>query len=99
MDYFDQFIAVIRATCRRTRISCQYGRDGWLRITFILTRQSIPSGLVGMTGSFDLASQGCKTHQSTSIGTFFPTQVGATGLELSFDENGRARFRLMLGSF
>ena len=50
-------------------------------------------------GRFDLGSQGWKTHQSTSIATFFPTQVGATGLELSFDENGKARFRLMLGSF
>ncbi len=50
-------------------------------------------------GRFDLGSQGWKTHQTTSIATFFPTQLGATGLELSFDENGRARFRLMLGSF
>jgi NTE family protein len=50
-------------------------------------------------GRFDLGSQGWETHQSTSIAAFFPTQVGATGLELSFDENGKARFRLMLGSF
>jgi NTE family protein len=50
-------------------------------------------------GRFDLGSQGWKTHQSMSIATFFPTKVGATGLELSFDENGKARFRLMLGSF
>ena len=50
-------------------------------------------------GRFDLGSSGWSTHQSTSIAAFFPTQVGATGLELSFDENGRARFRLMLGSF
>ena len=50
-------------------------------------------------GRFDMGSQGWKTHQSSSIATFFPTQVGATALELSFDENGKARFRLMLGSF
>ncbi len=50
-------------------------------------------------GRFDLGSQGWHTHQSTSIGVFFPTQVGATGLQLSFDEQGKARFRLMLGSF
>ncbi len=50
-------------------------------------------------GRFDAGSAGWSTHQSASIGAFFPTQVGATGFELSFDENGRARFRLMLGSF
>jgi NTE family protein len=50
-------------------------------------------------GRFDAGSAGWGTHQSASIGAFFPTQVGATGFELSFDENGRARFRLMLGSF
>jgi hypothetical protein len=50
-------------------------------------------------GGFDMGSRGWTTHQSTSLGVFFPTQVGATGLQLSFDEAGRARFRLMLGSF
>ncbi len=50
-------------------------------------------------GRFDAGSAGWSTHQSASIGAFFPTQVGATGIELSFDENGKARFRLMLGSF
>jgi hypothetical protein len=50
-------------------------------------------------GRFDLGSQGWQTHQSSSIGLFFPTQVGATGFQLSFDEEGKARFRLMLGSF
>jgi hypothetical protein len=49
--------------------------------------------------SVDLGSEGWKTHQSTCIATFFPIQFGATGQELSFDENGKARFRLMLGSF
>jgi NTE family protein len=50
-------------------------------------------------GRFDAGSAGWSTHQSASIGTFFPTQVGATGFQLSFDEKGKARFRLMLGSF
>jgi NTE family protein len=50
-------------------------------------------------GRFDAGSAGWNTHQSASIGAFFPTQVGATGFEVSFDENGKARFRLMLGSF
>jgi NTE family protein len=51
------------------------------------------------TGRFDMGYRGWTTHQSASLGVFFPTQVGATGLQLSFDEVGRARFRLMLGSF
>ncbi len=50
-------------------------------------------------GRFDMGSRGWSTHQSASLGVFFPTQVGATGLQISFDEAGRARFRLMLGSF
>jgi NTE family protein len=50
-------------------------------------------------GRFDAGSAGWSTHQSTSIGAFFPTQVGATEFQLSFDEKGKARFRLMLGSF
>jgi hypothetical protein len=50
-------------------------------------------------GRFDMGSRGWQTHQSSSVAILFPTQVGASGLQLSFDENGRARFRLMLGSF
>lgn len=50
-------------------------------------------------GRFDMGYRGWTTHQSTSLGVFFPTQIGATGLQLNFDEAGRARFRLMLGSF
>lgn len=50
-------------------------------------------------GRFDLGSQGWQTHQSTSTGIFFPTPVGAAVLSLSFDEAGKARFRLMFGSF
>lgn len=50
-------------------------------------------------GRFGMGSRGWTTHQSTSLGVLFPTQVGATALQVSFDEAGRARFRLMLGSF
>lgn len=50
-------------------------------------------------GRFDMGSRGWQTHQSTSTGLFFPTPLGAAGFSLSFDEAGKARFRLMLGSF
>ncbi|MGO8760090.1 MAG: patatin-like phospholipase family protein [Terracidiphilus sp.] len=50
-------------------------------------------------GRFDSVTQGWTTHQSTSAGAFFHTPVGAAGLLLSFDEDGKARLRLMLGSF
>jgi NTE family protein len=50
-------------------------------------------------GRFDAGSAGWSTHQSASAAAIFPTQLGATGLQVSFDENGKARFRLMLGSF
>jgi NTE family protein len=49
-------------------------------------------------GRFDLGAQGWKTHQSTSGGLFFPTPIGIGGISVSFDENGKARFRLLLGS-
>jgi len=45
----------------------------------------------------DLGSQGWTTHQSTSAGVFVPTPVGAAGVALSFDETGKARFRLLFG--
>jgi len=48
-------------------------------------------------GRFDLGSQGWQTHQSTSSALFFPTPIGAFGLTLSFDEAGKARWRLSLG--
>lgn len=51
------------------------------------------------TGRFDMGARGWQTHESSSAGIFFPTKVGATGLGLSFDENGKARFRVTLGSF
>ena len=47
----------------------------------------------------DLGEQGWQTRQSTSVGMFAPTPLGVTGLILSFNEKGEARFRLSLGSF
>jgi NTE family protein len=49
-------------------------------------------------GRLDLGSQGWQTHQSTSSGIFFPTPLGAVGFAISFDEKGKARFRVNLGS-
>jgi NTE family protein len=49
-------------------------------------------------GRLDLGSPGWQTHQSTSSGLFFPTPLGAAGLAVSFNEAGKARFRLSLGS-
>jgi hypothetical protein len=49
-------------------------------------------------GRFDRGSQGWDTHQSASAGLFFPTALGALGTTISFDENGKARWRLLLGS-
>lgn len=47
----------------------------------------------------DLGSQGWQTHQSTSIGIFIPSPIGTAGFTVSFNENGKARGRLVLGSF
>jgi NTE family protein len=47
----------------------------------------------------DLGSQGWHTYQSTSIGVFIPSPIGTAGFTLSFDGNGKARGRLLLGSF
>jgi NTE family protein len=49
-------------------------------------------------GRLDLGAPGWQTHQSTSSGIFFPTPLGAAGLAVSFNEAGKARFRLSLGS-
>jgi NTE family protein len=107
MDYFDQFIAGDQGNMPAFRYQ-EFHADtlvtagsGMILHPWRIPHVSSHPGLAVWyeAGRFDLGSQGWKTHQSTSIGTFFPTQVGATGLELSFDENGRARFRLMLGSF
>jgi NTE family protein len=50
-------------------------------------------------GRLDLGSSGWQTHQSSAVGLFFPTPVGALGATVAFKEDGRARFRLSLGSF
>jgi NTE family protein len=50
-------------------------------------------------GRLDLGSQGWRTAQSTSLAVLTPTPAGLTGLTISFDERGRARVRLSLGSF
>jgi NTE family protein len=107
MDYFDQFIAGDQGNMAAFRYQ-EFHANTLVTAGsgIILHPHSIPhvSSHPGLAiwyeaGRFDQGSQGWRTHQSTSIATFFPTQVGATGLELSFDENGKARFRLMLGSF
>jgi NTE family protein len=49
-------------------------------------------------GRLDLGAPGWQTHQSTSSGIFFPTPLGAAILGVSFNESGKARFRLSLGS-
>lgn len=50
-------------------------------------------------GGFDLGSAGWQTHQSTSAGVFVPTPLGAAGVTVSVDESGKARFRVLIGSF
>jgi NTE family protein len=50
-------------------------------------------------GRFDLGSEGWQTHQSTSTGVFVPTPLGAAGVTLSVDESGKARFRMLIGTF
>ncbi len=49
-------------------------------------------------GRFDLGRLGWQTHQSTTTAVFFPTPIGAAGLGVSFNEMGKARFRLSLGA-
>ena len=50
-------------------------------------------------GRFDMGSKGWQTHHSTSAGIFAPTPLGLGGMSVAFDEDGRARLRLSLGSF
>jgi len=106
MDYFDQFIAGDHGNLPAYRYQ-EFHANTLVTAGsgVILHPRPIPhvSSHPGLAlwyeaGRFDLGSQGWSTHQSTSIAALFPTRVGATGLELSFDENGKARFRLMLGS-
>ena len=107
MDYFDQFIAGDQGNMPAFRYQEFHGNtlvtagSGVILHPWPIPHISAHPGLAFWyeAGRFDLGSLGWRTHQSMSIATFFPTRVGATGLELSFDENGKARFRLMLGSF
>jgi len=50
-------------------------------------------------GRFDVGSPGWQTHHSSTAGLFAPTPLGLAGMSVAFDENGKARFRLSLGSF
>ncbi len=50
-------------------------------------------------GRLDVGSAGWQTHQSTSAGVFVPTPLGAAGVTVSVDESGKARIRLLIGSF
>jgi NTE family protein len=107
LNYFDQFIAGDQTNMAAFRYQefhantlvtagsgvILYGRP----IRHVSSRPGL--ALWYEAGRFDTGSAGWSTHQSTSIGTFFPTQLGATSFQVSFDENGKARFRLMLGSF
>ena len=47
----------------------------------------------------DLGLAGWQTHQSTTAGVFFPTPLGALGVAVAFNEDGKARFRLSMGDF
>lgn len=107
LNYYDQFIAGDQANMAAFRYQ-EFHANTLVTAGsgLILHSRPVPhlSSHPGIAvwyeaGRFDFGSQGWRTHQSTSIAVLFPTQVGATGLELSFDENGKARFRLMLGSF
>jgi NTE family protein len=107
LGYFDQFMAGGQTDIAAFRYQEFHANTlATTGVGFILYGRAIPhvSAHPGFAawyeaGRFDMGSRGWATHQSTSVGVFFPTQVGATGLQLSFDEAGRARFRLMLGSF
>ena len=107
LDYFDQFISGDQGEMPAFRYQefhantlVTAGGGLILRPPRIPHLSSHPGiALWYEAGRFDMGSRAWSTHQSTSIGVFFPTQFGATGLQLSFDENGKARFRLTLGSF
>jgi NTE family protein len=107
LDYFDRFIAGNQSNMPAFRYQ-EFHANTLVTVGsgMILHTRPIPHlsshpnlAMWYEAGRFDLGSQGWATHKAASIAALFPTQVGATGLELSFDENGKARFRLMLGSF
>jgi NTE family protein len=107
INYFDQFIAGDQTSMAAFRYQ-EFHADTLVTagsgvivhtrpIRFVSPHPGI--ALWYEAGRFDNGSLPWSTHQSTSIAALFPTQLGATGFEVSFDENGKARFRLMLGSF
>jgi NTE family protein len=107
LNYFDQFIAGDQTNMAAFRyqefhadtlVTAGSGAIFHARpIRYVSSHPGI--ALWYEAGRFDGGSLGWSTHQSASIGALFPTKVGASGLALSFDEKGNARFRLMLGSF
>jgi len=48
-------------------------------------------------GRFDLDSRVWQTHQSTNTGMGSSTRIGVFGVTLSFDEDGKARWRSSAG--
>jgi NTE family protein len=107
LNYFDQFIAGDQSNMAAFRYQEFHANtlvtagSGVILHGRPIRRVSSHPGIALWyeAGRFDAGSAGWSTHRSASVGAFFPSRVGATGLELSFDENGKARFRLMLGSF
>jgi len=107
LDYFDQFVAGDQSNMAAFRYQEFHANtlvtagSGVILHTRPIRHVSSHPGLALWyeAGRFDAGSAGWSTHQSASIAALFPTKVGATGLQMSFDENGKARFRLMLGSF
>jgi NTE family protein len=106
LDYFEQFTAggagqlsAFRYQEFHANTLVDTGAGAAFRLPAI-PGLSIDPGLAAWheVGRFDMGSQHWQTHQSSSAGVFLPTPLGALGVTLSFDETGRARWRLMLGS-
>jgi NTE family protein len=105
LDYFEQFTGGGEGQLGAFRYqefhanTLVTGGAGIILHGFTFPRLSVNPSLAFWyeAGRFDLGSQGWQTHQSTSTGILFPTPLGAAGVSLSFDEAGKARFRLMLG--
>jgi hypothetical protein len=49
-------------------------------------------------GRVDMGPGGWQTHQSTTYGIFVPTLLDAAGVIVGFDESGKARFCILIGS-
>jgi hypothetical protein len=106
LDYFEQFTAGGEGQLTAFRYqefhanTLVTGGAGGIIHGPAVPHLSVHPGIAAMyeAGRFDLGSRGWQTQQSTTAGIFFPTPIGAFGVTLSFDETGRARWRLMLGS-